>query len=335
MKVTRAVAGAFAVSLMAASASFADATVEQKTKVQLGGALGSIVNTFGGKAAREGVQSTSVVSGDRRLSRTESSGELVDLAEEKVYHIDYDRQTYKVVTFAEMRKQMEDARKRAGAEDDDRDSGKGEKGTEYDVDVSVKETGKKETINGFSTKQVIMTIVIREKGKKLEQSGGTVLTSDMWMTGKVAAMKEVSDFDVRYYKKLYGGMLSGAEMQQMAAMMATSPTFGKAMKAMSEKRASLEGTPVRTLVTFESVAGTEQKKEEASSSEDESASAASAMIGGLLGRMKKKNSEPAAEEKPTAPGHTRMFESTNELLRADGKADSAALAVPTGFKLKK
>ncbi len=333
-----AVAGIIAVSLCAASPSFADATIEQKTRVQLGGAIGSLVNTFGGKAAREGLENTVVVSGDRKMTRTSNSGELVDLAEEKVYQIDFERKTYKVMTFAEMRKQMEDARKRAGESDDSKgDKGnKGEKAPEYDVDFTINETGKKQVINGFNTKQVIMTVVIREKGKKLEKSGGTVMTSDMWTTGKLGAMHEVADFDARYYKKLYGGMLSGAEMQQMAALMMTSPTFGKAMKTMSEKRGSLEGTPVRTLMTFEAVAGTEQKSEEAS--EDSSASsesAATAMIGGLLGRMKKRNSEEAEAKKPETPGHTRLFESTTELLRADSRADSASLAVPAGFKLRK
>ena len=43
-----------------------------------------------------------------------------------------------------------------------------------------------------------MTITVREKGKTLEQSGGMVLTSDMWLAPKIAAMKEIADFDVRY-----------------------------------------------------------------------------------------------------------------------------------------
>ena len=338
MKVSRAVAGAIAISLFAASASLADATVDQKTRVQLGGAVGSLVNAFGGKAAREGVESSVVVSGDRKMTRSTSSGELVDLAEEKVYQLDFERKTYKVVTFAEMRKQMEDARKRAGDGDEGQSQkgDKGEKAPEYDIDFSVKETGKKETINGFSTRQVIMTIVIREKGKKLEKAGGTVMTSDMWMTGNLKAMKEVSDFDARYYKKLYGGLLSGAEMQQMAALMMTSPTFGKAMKTMSEKRGAMDGTPVRTLMTFESVAGSEQKSEE-SAEEDSSSesSAASAMIGGLLGRAMKKRNKEEGEAKPETPGRTRLFESTSELLRADAKADPGSLAVPAGFKQRK
>ena len=50
-----------------------------------------------------------------------------------------------------------------------------------------------------------MTITVREKGKTLEQSGGMVMTTDMWLAPKIAAMKDIADFDVRYAQKLYGG----------------------------------------------------------------------------------------------------------------------------------
>ena len=50
---------------------------------------------------------------------------------------------------------------------------------------------------------------MREKGKTLEQSGGLVMTSDMWLAPKIAAMKEVADFDLRYAQKLAGPMVSG------------------------------------------------------------------------------------------------------------------------------
>ena len=71
-----------------------------------------------------------------------------------------------------------------------------------EIDFDVKNTGEKKTINGFDTHQVVMTITVREKGKTLEQSGGMVLTSDMWLAPTIAAMKEIADFDMRYAQKL-------------------------------------------------------------------------------------------------------------------------------------
>ena len=67
-----------------------------------------------------------------------------------------------------------------------------------DVDFEVKNTGEKKDINGFSTTQSIMTITVREKGKTLQQSGGMVLTSDIWLTPSVPALKEIADFQMKY-----------------------------------------------------------------------------------------------------------------------------------------
>ena len=43
---------------------------------------------------------------------------------------------------------------------------------EVEVDLQLKETGQKKTVNGFDTREVVMTITLREKGKTLEQAGG-------------------------------------------------------------------------------------------------------------------------------------------------------------------
>ena len=43
-----------------------------------------------------------------------------------------------------------------------------------------------------------------------------IITSDMWLAPKIAAMKEVAEFDPRYAQKLYGPMLSGVSPQGMA-----------------------------------------------------------------------------------------------------------------------
>lgn len=320
-----------AACVIVAGTCLADATVDQKTKVQFGGALGGIINVFGGRAAKEGVSSTTVVKGDRRLSRTDSSGELVDLKEEKVYSIDFDRKTYTVKTFDQIRKEFEDAQKRAKEETRDSKDSKKNEGPEYEVDFDVKNTGKKETINGFDTKQVIVTVTVREKGKKLEQSGGLVLTSDMWMGSKMAAMSEVGEFERRYATKLYGNLLTGADMRQMAALMAATPAFGKAMKAFNEKKGSLDGTPVRTNMTFETVEGTEQRKEARSNEDSGSADSPGAIVGGLLGRAMKRRQESSSSS-PSQPGRSALFTSQNELLQASTSADSAALAIPAGFK---
>ena len=312
--------GSLALSLLLTTSLLADGTVQQKTQVHFSGMVGGIVNVFGGKAAREGVTSTTSIKGDRRLTANDRSGELVDLGEEKIYRLDYGRKTYEVVTFDELRKQFEEARKEAQEEaKENKDSKKKQEGPEYEADFAIKETNEKQSINGFDTKRVICTVTVHEKGKKLEQSGGSVLTADMWMGPKIAAMREINDFNQRYFKQLYGDPL--AEMQQMAVLMATTPTFGKAMKEFAKHRGAFNGDAVRTTLTFETVAGPGQ---EASGEEEDSGS----VIGGLMARAMKKRQASRGEE--SAPGHSKLFESTTEILSAS--ANAGEVGIPAGFK---
>lgn len=309
-------------ALSLSTSLLAEGTVEQKTRVQFGGVIGGIANVFGGKAAREGVTSTVAIKGDRMLTKNERSGELVDLSEEKIYRIDYGRKTYEVVTFEELRKQYEEAKKEAAeeAEEEKKSDKKKEEGPEYEVDFDIKETGQKQTINGFNTKQVIVTATVREKGKKLEQSGGAVLTADMWMGPKVPVMSELAAFNAKYFKQLYGD--APAEMQQMAVLMATQPAFAKAMKEFSKKRSAFDGDAIRTTLTFETVAapGAEGEQEESASP--------GGIVGGLLGRAMRKRQESKGEA--PKPGHAKLFDSTTELLSAS--KDAGDVSVPAGFK---
>ena len=93
---------ALTLALFAASelAIHADVRTDRKTRFELAGALGRMVNMFS-RTAREGVTSTVAVKGNRKITLTESTGEIIDLAEEKVYTLDIKKKTYKVTTFAE------------------------------------------------------------------------------------------------------------------------------------------------------------------------------------------------------------------------------------------
>ena len=66
--------------------------------------LGRMVNMFGGKAAKEGTASTVAVKGDRKATIGEATGQIIDLGEEKIYDLDMRKKSYKVTTFAELRR---------------------------------------------------------------------------------------------------------------------------------------------------------------------------------------------------------------------------------------
>lgn len=323
---------ATAVAVFAAAAALADGTVEQKTQVHFGGALGGVINVFGGRATREGITQLTAVKGNRKATRTDDHGEIVDLSEEKVYTVDYGRKTYTVKTFAEMRKEFEDAQERARkqARESKDEKAEKEKAPEWEVEFSVKSTGNKQEINGWNTHEEIVTITVHEKGKKLDESGGFVLTSDMWMGPKIPALRELADFDRKFVQKVYGTAMD-AEMVKAAAAMAATPQFAKAMKALAEHRGSFEGTPIRTILNFDTVAGPSTNQQQASQGEESPSSVSGAVFGGLMKKMKQRQAEKSAEQGKD-PKRSTMFDSTSEVLKATTTASSDDVGIPAGFK---
>ena len=260
------VAVVFAVA--AVSSAEAGVKTEQKTQVQFGGLLGGIMNKFGGKAAKEGLVDTVAVVGDRKLTLNESTGQIVDLAEEKIYDLDVTKKTYTVTTFAELKKRIEEQRAKAEKEaaEAKEKAAKQEKdepqaaAKEFEVDFEMKETGEKRAIAGVDARQVVMTATVRGKGQTLPQSGGVVLKTDTWLAPKIAAMKEIEEFDRRYALKMaellgLAGPSGVASMEQMTAILAMYPGIQTAMEKVKAESAkvNMEGTPVATVLTVTGV----------------------------------------------------------------------------------
>jgi hypothetical protein len=330
----------------------ADVRADEKTRVQLAGMLGSMMNMFGGRAAREGVTDTVIVKGDRKMTIHEDVGQIIDLAEEKVYDLDLKKKSYKVTTFAELRRRFEEQQRKA-AEDARKADDKSAKekpaerdpnAKEMEIDFDIKNTGQKKTINGFDTQQQVMTITVREKGKTLEQSGGMVVTSDMWIAPTIASMKEVAEFDVRYAQKLYGSGLAGVSAQQMATAMALYPMLKPALGKMSTEGAKLQGTAIQTTTTMDAVKSAEQMQQEAQSSsssqpQSESGSkptSVSGALGGMLARKMKKSDENKDAGGGSADKSRATFmTTTHEVLKVGTDVSAADVAVPAGFKENK
>ena len=339
MKPIRAVAVSTVLGIvLSASAIRADVRADEKSRVEFAGMLGRMVNLFGGKAAREGTTSVVAVKGDHKAVLGDTNGQIIDLNEEKIYDLDLKKKSYTVVTFAELRRQMEEARKKA--EEEAKRAPEAEKPAERDpnqkeveVDFDVKDTGQKKAINGFDTHQVIMTITVREKGKTLEQSGGLVLTSDMWLAPKIEAMQEVAAFDLKYAQKLYGPMVNGVSASQMAAALATYPMLNDAMAKMRTEGAKLDGTAIQTTVTTEAVKSAEQLAQESKTAADSKPSAAGGGLSGRLGGMIAKKIGPKTDD-ASKPRATFMTMNT-EVLKIATTVAAEDVAVPAGFKESK
>jgi hypothetical protein len=318
----------------------ADVKSDEKSLVKFEGMLGKVVNLFGGKAAREGVRTSVAVKGDRKASMSDSSGQIIDLKEEKIYDIDMRKKTYKVTTFAELQRRMEEAQKKA--EEDAKKAQAQEKTAkpaadtkdqkQMDVDFDLKETGQKKTINGFDTREIVMTITMREKGKTVEQSGGLLLTSDIWMGSRIAAMQEIVDFDIRYARQLTGPMIAGASPDEMAAAMAMYPMMKDAIARMRAENVKMDGTPIQTTTTLDAVKSEEQVASEQQQQQDSRSVSPSNPIGsafsGLARRAANRNSTPAG-------ARATFMTMTNEVLKVVTTVSDADVAIPVGVKENK
>jgi hypothetical protein len=322
---------ALAFALAAIPVLHADVKTDEKSLVTFGGTLGRIVNLFGGKSAKEGIVSTIAVAGDRKMSANDTRGEIIDLKEEKIYDLDMRRKTYTVMTFDELRRKMEameeqarqDASKRPEEEQPPQNQDK-----QYDIDFDVKDTGQTKAINGFDTREVIATVTVREKGKTLEDSGGVVMTVDNWLTRSQPALKEIWDFEARYYQKL-AGPTPQIDAQQLATAMAMLPGLKEAFARYS--KASLDGTAIQSTTTIEGVkSADEMRQAQAPKNGDQGAPTS---VGGAIGGFMRRRAQANAEKNAANPRATFMT-LTNEVLKISTSVSAADAAIPTGFKIQ-
>ena len=331
--------------LITPTAIHADVRSEEKTQVRLEGMLGRMLNMFGGRAAREGVVSTVTVKGDRRMTLAGDTAQIVDLREEKVYDVNMKDKSYTVTTFADLRRQMEEARRKAAQQSspgEPSSSPSSEPQKELEVDFSLTESGQRKAINGFDAREVVMTITVREKGKTLDESGGFVLTSNSWLAPKMPALSEVAAFDRRYAEKLGTPMMLDA--QQMAMVTAMYPMMKDAMAKFQAENVNMDGTPVMTVVTFQAVANAAQAKEQQAAASPREQPRGLPGLGGLGGRLgrrimnrggdDKPAATPAAAAAPQAANRATVMTLTHEVIKVTPAVSDADLALPAGFRLK-
>ena len=321
-----------------AGAANADVRTDEKTQVKFEGMLGRMVNLFGGRAARDGIVRTVSVKGDRKATLDGETGQIIDLNEEKVYNLDLRSKTYTVTTFADIRRQIEEARKKAAAQAPRESAQSSKPSTEpqVDVDFDLKETGQKRVINGFDAREILMTISVHEKGKTLETSGGFVVTSNTWLTSTVTGTSEVAAFDRRYAEKLSSSLMFDA--QQMAMVLAMYPMMREAVAKFEAENVNMQGTGVMTVTKFEAVANpADAQQANSQPQESNPGQPGLAGLGGRLGRRlmnRGKEDQPAAGPVDRASNRATVMTMQQELLKVSATVNDDDVAIPAGFKIK-
>lgn len=117
-----------------------------------------------------------------------------------------------------------------------------------DLEFNARQSGEKKKINGYECHEVVVTVTSHEKGKTVEQAGGIILTSHVWLTPKIDTMKEIEDFNRRYTQKLAAPNYVPSVAPSTSG---NSKYLLPAMHRLQTETSKLEGTAVLTETTTE------------------------------------------------------------------------------------
>lgn len=317
-----------AFTLSMSASCLADFQYTETSKITGGAMIGTMkmLGAFS-KDARNATKpqnSTISVKGNKmRRESGEGTAEIWDLDGRRIIHIDAKHQTYSIVTFDQMRAQMEEARKKAAEQRAAK--GKGQ-------DPQVKMTPKISITPGTQTKQILnrtakevrmrIDIEMESTDPKTKGQGGNMwTTSDQWRA-PVTGYDELTRFNLRMAK----------EFEWLPSeIMGGSAQMAPAMAELRKNSVKMEGMP---LLQNTSVGMTGNAQNPQAQQSDQGGNPLTKGFGGLLGR-KKKNKDDDAQSNggSSSAGNGSLMDMTVEVTSiSTSKLDPALFEIPAGYK---
>lgn len=347
--------------------AFADFTYTETTQIT-GGSMMQLMKMAGtfSKTARqvgEPVVSTVAVKGNRMTRVGPERTEIIDLDRETVTSIDHKKRQYTVMTFEQMRQQIEKAMQKAKEEQQKKPTDQNPaSNTDVKFQVHVRNTGATKEVAGLSATESILTMAMDATDKTSGQTGSIAITNDLWLAPEIPGYDEVKDFYRRYAEKMkvvFNGAVN-------PAMLAQYPGAGQGMADMVKEMSKLKGTPVLQVMRMGTTANgaplpaaseaplpppgaspaMPSEGDVAQDAAQQSATSAIAsrmgslggLAGGLGGFGHKKKKAPAAPpeeaQAATAPATAAVLIESNTQLAGFSQAavDESMFAVPAGYK---
>jgi hypothetical protein len=90
------------------------------------------------------------------------------------------------------------------------------------------------------------------------ESGGTVMTSHIWLAPAIPELKEIQEFHRRYAEALQGPFSAEMAAEQMTMAMAMYPAMKDMMGKMEAEKVNMEGAQILTEAVMETVLTAEQ-----------------------------------------------------------------------------
>jgi hypothetical protein len=234
---------------------FADYTYQETTQITGGSIMHmmKMVGHFSSEARKAGepIVSTVYLKGNRMATVNADSMEIIDLDKETITHVDIQKKTYTVVTFDQIRQQMENARqemekKQAEAPSSQPQANPSQDDVKTSFDVKVRKTGQEKQVSGLTGKEAILTMTMNATDQKTQQSGAMAITNDMWLVPEVPGYEQVREFHERMAKKLATAVSSlGVDFSRMLAQ---NPGATDALKGMGKEMQKIDGVPVQQIM---------------------------------------------------------------------------------------
>ena len=363
MRVSRSSAVlALVLTLAACPLLFADYTYQETTQLT-GGSILNMMKMMGhfsseARKAGEPVVSTVYLKGNRLAKVNPDTIEIIDLDKETITNIDVQKKTYTVMTFDQIRQQMENARREMEKKQAEHPAAQPANPDANDVkmsfDVKVRKTGAEKQVSGLSGKEAILTMTMNATDQKTQQSGSMAITNDMWLVPEVPGYDQVRDFQKRMAAKLASAM-QGFGTDFMRAL-AQNPGATEGLADMAKEMQKIEGVPIQQIMRMGTTANGQPlpAASEAPLPQDSSpampsagevakqsmASMVTSHFGlGGFGKKKQQNDQPPADQNAGQKGNTPppavaiLMESQTTVSNfSSASVDESHFDVPAGYK---
>ena len=313
--------------MLAAAATLPADFTYHETSTITGGMVASMMKVAGvfSKQAREPIQSTISVKGDRMVHRSQTHASVIDLASQTITSIDLQKKTYSVMTFDEMKQALENMQQRMKQNDQG----------QMNFKVEANATGKTKQVGSLDCKEMILKMTMEGTDQQSGQKGAMVVTTDMWIAPAAPGYQEVRDFYRRMAEKL--NWTPGGNMFM------ANPEAAKGMAEVYKEVSKLDGMPVEQFISMggEGQPGAAPQQNQSQQQQQTQADKPSIgnVLGGRFGLGRKKSSTSDAPPPSDSgaqnnqAGAGSLLQMTTELSSfSNAPVDDAQFAVPAGFK---
>lgn len=324
------------IAVLTSSTLLADFSYQETSNIT-GGMVARMMKFAGAfsKKAREPIQSTIAVKGNKMVHRTADTASIIDLDAQTITSIDFRKHTYSVMTFDQMKQMLAQLSEKMKQQNSNGQN------AQMQFKVSAKSTGATRQISGYNTKEMLVKMEMEATGQQSGQTGAMVITTDMWLAPSVSGYAEVRDFYKRMSEKI-----NWAPGQNMFMM---NPQISQGMAEVYKEAAKMDGVPVLQTITMggpgenaTAAANQQQATEQQNQQQESERPSMTDAVGGALaghfgfGHRKHKKQQEQPEQQQSAQtsgsGGTLLEMNVESSNFSSSPVDDSLFAIPAGFR---